>query len=492
MARSTEVSSLPPVQEQEEYALDEVHSDGQSDRYRDSTTDEEDYDYHQAPENPLLNRFLRLVGMGSKKRNGDYFSAPHHDSIPDGLLKKRVPNEVRRCRRSRACFLVKRIALACPLVLLMLFGILHVLQVLIGRARLFWDVDAQDEFLPNFGKSGHFGEGIANYPTDATRDVLPIPCHSHNDYWRRVPLFDAIHWGCTGVEADVWLFDEELYVGHNMASLTRNRTFQNLYVNPLVELLDRQNPSTDFVNATGHGVFDEDGGQTLVLLVDFKTEGRKTWPAVLRQLEPLRSKGYLTYFDGEKTVPRAVTVVGTGNTPFDLVVQNTTYRDVFFDAPLDKLWEKPRKPTLPEDLDGDAIDAETDYGTAMAHDGKPTMPKDMSEGGQGNTGTEIVTNPQFYNTSTSYYASVSFSSTVGFVWRGHLSPRQMDIIRGQIRGAKRRGLKARYWETPSWPIGLRNHIWHVLTKEGADVLNVDDLKGATTENWKHRVRHDWW
>ena len=97
-----------------------------------------------------------------------------------------------------------------------------------------------EQYLPNWGNTGRVGQHLARYPTDATRDVLPIPGHSHNDYWRKVPLFDAIHCGCTSVEADVWYFDgeEELFVGHNTASLTRNRTFRSLYVDPLVDLLD--------------------------------------------------------------------------------------------------------------------------------------------------------------------------------------------------------------------------------------------------------------
>ena len=93
-------------------------------------------------------------------------------------------------------------------------GVLHLIQAIYGHAQLFWESEDYDEkFLPDWGKPGHFGDGLADYPTDATRDVVPIPCHSHNDYWRRVPVFDAIHWGCTGIEADVWLFDDELYVG---------------------------------------------------------------------------------------------------------------------------------------------------------------------------------------------------------------------------------------------------------------------------------------
>lgn len=350
---------------------------------------------------------------------------------------------------------------------------MHVLHAAFGREALFWDAEAGEDFLPHWGMPGHSGEGLVRYPTDATRDVLPVPLHSHNDYWRRIPLLDALHWGCTSVEADVWLFDEQLYVGHSRASLARNRTFESLYVKPLVELLDTMNPHTDFVNVSGHGVFDADPLQTLVLLVDFKTNGHQAFPLVSQQLEALRSKGYLTFWDGEKVNSRAVTVIGTGNAPFNDVVSNTTYRDIFFDAPLDKLWEPSSGTPKPRD---------DELAVAVSAPADPAS-------GQGKVGTTLVDEP--FSRNNSYYASTSFTSAVGFVWRGHLSPRQMDIIRGQIRGAKRKGLKARYWDTPSWPVDLRNHVWHVLMKEGADVLNVDDLQAAAMDQWTGR-RHHWW
>lgn len=345
-------------------------------------------------------------------------------------------------------------------------------------AALIWDFDP-DDFLPNWGKPGYFGSGLADYPTDATRDVLPIPVHSHNDYWRRIPLFEALHYGCTGVEADVWLFDEELYVGHNTAALTPNRTFRSLYVDPITTLLDKQNPSTTFGNTSRHGVFDTEPSQTLTLLVDLKTDGASTFPLVQAQLEPLRSRGYLTYFNGTHTIPGAVTVVGTGNTPFDMLTANTTYRDIFFDAPLDRLWEMPssQKALAPETSSTDtSVSSSSSFS--------------RRDGGQGATGL-TTTDPDVFDSSTSYYASVSFRAAVGYVWRGHLSSRQIEAIRGQIRGAKRRGLKARYWDTPAWPIGLRNHVWHVLVSEGADMLNADDLRSASRADWR-RWRHEWW
>ncbi|CZT19111.1 uncharacterized protein RCC_04957 [Ramularia collo-cygni] len=367
--------------------------------------------------------------------------------------------------------------LILPVVLLSIFGLLHILQVLIGSARVFWDLNDDDQFLPNWGKSGHAGEGLVDYPTDATRDVRPINCHSHNDYVRRVPLFDAIHWGCTGVEADVWSFgDEELYVGHSTASLTKKRTFRNLYVDPIVKLLDNMNLETGFanvtVNTTQRGIFEEDPSQTLVLLVDFKTSGSDTFPLVHKQLEALREKDYLSYFDGTQLHSRPVTVVGTGNTPFDLIVAEKQRRDIFFDAPLERMWE------APSELEGSSAFQQE------------AILFSNQKSNQGSVGTQDTAIDDF-NSTNSYYASVSFAHSIGFVWRGRLSAKQMSKIRGQIQGAQRRGLKTRYWDTPSWPINLRNHVWDVLMKEGADMLNVDDLKGAAAENWKIRTHRFW-
>lgn len=214
--------------------------------------------------------------------------------------------------------------------------VIFLLQVIIGEPRTFWDADPIN-FLPEWGMAGRPGSAMVKYPSEATRDVIPIPCHSHNDYLRRVPLFDAIHFGCTGVEADVWLSDGELYVGHEKEALTKNRTFESLYVKPLVELLHQMNPRSNYSNSTYQGVFGTSPDQSLVLLVDIKTDGRKTFPYVRSQLEALRSKNFLTYWDGGKLHPRVISVVGTGSTPFEMVMEDKNYRDIFFDAPLEAL-----------------------------------------------------------------------------------------------------------------------------------------------------------
>ena len=129
------------------------------------------------------------------------------------------------------------------------------------------------------------------------------------------------------VEADVWLINGTLYIGHELESLTPDRTFDGLYIQSLVTILNLQNPVTPFTaganvgpvygssvnsNLTFRGVFDRDGTQTLYLFVDVKTDGATTWPAVVSALQPLRDNGWLTSVNGGNIKKGPITVVGTG------------------------------------------------------------------------------------------------------------------------------------------------------------------------------------
>jgi hypothetical protein len=146
--------------------------------------------------------------------------------------------------------------------------------------------------------------------------IIPKGIHSHNDYWRPIPFYSALSVGAISVEADVWLYNETLHVGHEESALTNDRTFDSLYIQPILSVLNSQNPNSTFVpeGQAPHGVFDASAGQTLYLFVDLKTNGSTTWPYVIRALQPLRDAGYLTTYNGTSVVTGPVTVVGTGNT----------------------------------------------------------------------------------------------------------------------------------------------------------------------------------
>lgn len=197
------------------------------------------------------------------------------------------------------------------------------------------------------------------------------------------------------------------------------------------------------------GVFVGNPSQTLVLLVDFKSDGESLWPVLMEQLQPLRESGYLSHFDGSDMIHRPITVVATGDAPFHRILENTTYRDIFYDAPLEKLAHA-----------SDSFEA-----------------------------SHPQTDEPVYNAHNSYYASVDFRKTIGSLPMSRLSQNQLTKVRNQVRAAHERGLRVRYWGTPKWPVGLRNYVWRVLVRERVDVLNVDDLHGATRVDWKSR---SWW
>ncbi|GKZ36812.1 hypothetical protein AbraIFM66950_008044, partial [Aspergillus brasiliensis] len=111
-----------------------------------------------------------------------------------------------------------------------------------------------------------------------------------------------------------------IQVGHDESSLTKDRTLESLYINPILDVLRLQNPSSPFLTSpTNNGVFDTSTSQTLYFFIDVKTSGPETFKAVISALQPLRDHGYLTTLKDNKTLTTGpVTIIGTGNTPLDL------------------------------------------------------------------------------------------------------------------------------------------------------------------------------
>lgn len=322
-------------------------------------------------------------------------------------------------------------------------------------------------------------------------DIFPIACHSHNDYWRARPLFTALEYGCSSIEADVWLGDDDaVLVGHVASSLSTDRTLSTMYLNPITEILAHANPQAQEVDRYDpyktaprkagqlSGVFDTAPKTTLVLLIDFKSGAHALWNAVYNQLEPLRRKGYLTYFNGTSVVEGPLSIVVSGSAPFGRVVENHHYRDMFYDAPLDRM-------AL---VSSSQQDARTSHGHFVPASTKRILEATPSS-------TLFATDQTSYNTSNSYYASVSFKSSIGYPLRSKLTRAQIALMRAQIHGAHSLGLKVRYWGVPSWPVGVRNYLWRVMVREGVDFLSVDDVRALAKDNWGPRKGgwgRKWW
>lgn len=223
-------------------------------------------------------------------------------------------------------------------------------------------------------------------------------------------------------------YSQSSQVGHEPSALTPQRTLSSLYIQPILSTLRRQNPSTPFTQpGEQNGIFDTSSAQTLYLFIDLKTAADETWPAVLAALEPLRSGDWLTTYDGTNLRRNPITVIGTGNTQLaDVLAANP--RDVFFDAPLAQL-------------------NETQYAKLTENEAP--------------------------------IASTNFAASFGEVRKRVFSAEQLGVLRAQVDGAHEKGIMARYWNQPQYPVGTRNAVWRTLWDEGVDLLNVDDLKGAS-------------
>ncbi len=274
---------------------------------------------------------------------------------------------------------------------------------------------------------------ISSYP-GSNEDVPVRQIHSHNDFWRKRPFYDAVEKGVQGIEADVWLLDDNdttLYVGHHPYYLNKEKTLDKLYIQPILERLDNvNNPkyhlpqvknSSDY-NGKTNGVFHTNQNATLYFVLDVKTNGSTTWPKILKAFQPLREKGYLTDFNGTHITYRQVTVIGSGTTPLEYFLTNKT-RDYFFEAQLETL------------------------------------------------------NSTFVHT-ISPIAATNFLTSVGKPGLNGLNETALKTLESQIQKAHSLGVKTRYWNIPEWPVRTRNAVWEQMLNLGGDFLNTDNLDAA--------------
>lgn len=119
--------------------------------------------------------------------------------------------------------------------------------------------------------------------------------HSHNDYTRDRPFFDAYEQQFGSIEADLYLVRDTLFVAHELKDIASAKTFTTLYLQPILQEVKKNNgniyPQQDL---------------PLQLLIDLKTSGEETLAALIRELEPhqnvLKPKG-------------TVSIVISGNVP---------------------------------------------------------------------------------------------------------------------------------------------------------------------------------
>ncbi len=124
--------------------------------------------------------------------------------------------------------------------------------------------------------------------------------HSHNDYEQKVPFWSAYSSGCTSIEVDIILNNNELYAAHNLKDIKPSSTIENLYLIPLSVISE----------ADKYGAFN------LQILIDIKTDANATLKLLQSQLEK-----YPILFNG--TDPnKKISFVISGNRPLPMEYQN--------------------------------------------------------------------------------------------------------------------------------------------------------------------------
>ncbi len=155
--------------------------------------------------------------------------------------------------------------------------------------------------------------------------------HAHNDYQHAKPLLDAIGEGFCSVEADIFLEQGKLLVGHEPNELTPERTLEALYLRPLWKRY--QERGKIFANA-----------HTLTLLIDFKSEAETTYKALDELLVPYRNM--LVKYENGVRHEGAVEIILSGNRPIDTVSGQST-RWVAIDGRLSDLSSNPPLALMP-------------------------------------------------------------------------------------------------------------------------------------------------
>jgi glycerophosphoryl diester phosphodiesterase len=234
-----------------------------------------------------------------------------------------------------------------------------------------------------------------------------MPAHSHNDYEQAQPLFYAIDCRFKSIEADVHLIGDSLFVSHNSKQIKSGLTLRRLYLEPLKKLVIQNNGSV-------YG-----NGEELILLIDLKSDGLKTYKQLDIILQDYRS--ILSVFESGKKKKGAVNIIVSGNRPLNFMRAQPSRLACF---------------------DGRISDIDKDIPVNL-------MPL------------------------------VSDNWTKYFTWNGvgDFPVSEKEKLEYFIKKAKNKGFLLRFWQTPVTPVEHRNAVWTELVNFGVDLIGTDDIKG---------------
>lgn len=229
--------------------------------------------------------------------------------------------------------------------------------------------------------------------------------HAHNDYKHKRPLFDALELGFRSIEVDVFARNGGLKVAHDPIGLKNKPTIQELYLDPLRDIC---------FDPEKIAYYKLDKSVPLVIMIDFKSAGEKTYEALKKLIEPY--KEMLTHYKDGKIVPGYISLLISGNKPYTSVPN-----------------EQDRYVTL---------DCSVDY---------------CSE----NSAFDYVTR------CSNHYKSY-------FSWNGKNSMPEGELAKLQatVKKVHNQGRKLRFWAAPE-----THALWETFLNAGVNWMNIDDIKG---------------
>lgn len=163
--------------------------------------------------------------------------------------------------------------------------------------------------------------GLICFFASSAGQYTTLNAHSHNDYENNPPFRLAYNNHFGSIEADIWAVNDELFVAHTAEEIKPERTFDSLYIQPIVRIF-RKNKGKTWI----------DNPSTFQLLIDLKTKTEPTLSILVRKI-----KLYPEVFDPEVN-KNAIRIVITGNRP-----EPSLFRDyphfIFFDGLLNKKYD---------------------------------------------------------------------------------------------------------------------------------------------------------
>ena len=116
---------------------------------------------------------------------------------------------------------------------------------------------------------------IAYFSDAQPKNYSVSNAHSHNDYVHPDLFYAAYSEGFGSIEADIFLYQDQLIIGHDTADLKAGRTLEKYYLVPL----------DSCVRKNGHKQVYQKKKKQLILLIDIKTSPKETLNKLVSILE---------------------------------------------------------------------------------------------------------------------------------------------------------------------------------------------------------------